>query len=105
MRSADRESAPQRDGEWGAKDESMVVDQLLIGARQAANTLGISARTLWSLTKRGAVPSRKIGARTLYSTRELAEWIDMGCPSEAGAGRLDALQRQKGVSDERSHLD
>ena len=51
------------------------VPVLALDARQAARALSISPRTLASLTARGEVPSFRIGARRLYSTQALAEWV------------------------------
>ena len=68
---------------------------LLIGNRDAACMLGIGARTLWSITKCKAIPSRKIGSRVLYSPDELRAWISLGCPTEPGAAdRVTKAMRQ-----------
>lgn len=53
---------------------------MLVDASTAAVILGISARTLWSLTNRRAVPHRRIGRAVRYAPSELAAWIDAGCP-------------------------
>jgi len=55
---------------------------LLISSKEAAKLLSISSRSLWSLTKCGAIPSRKIGRSVRYSPAELQAWIAAGCPSE-----------------------
>lgn len=50
--------------------------RLLLNVREAAESLGISQRTLWSLTQpRGPIPSVRIGARVLYSLTALQVWI------------------------------
>ena len=54
---------------------------LLIDSRQAAALLGVSPRTLWTLTKNGTVPSRRIRNMVRYSPAELKDWIARGCPS------------------------
>ena len=59
---------------------------LLINAKAACATLGIGLRKLWSLTNCNAIPSRKIGVMIRYSPAELAAWIELGCPTNAGAG-------------------
>lgn len=59
---------------------------LLIDARTAAESLNISARLLWSLTRRNAIPSRRVGRRVLYEPGELLAWVRAGCPTEPGAG-------------------
>jgi predicted DNA-binding transcriptional regulator AlpA len=58
---------------------------LLVDAAAAAEMLGISTRNLWSLTKRGAVPVRRIGRSVRYSPTELQSWVAAGCPTEPGA--------------------
>lgn len=41
-------------------------DRLLLTALEAAKTLSISQRTLWTLTQRGEVPCIKIGRLNRY---------------------------------------
>ena len=68
---------------------------LLIDAKAAQTLLSIGQHTLWSLTKCGAIPSRKIGRSVRYSPTELQAWIDAGCPTDAGAGdRVRAAMRE-----------
>ena len=59
---------------------------LLINSKEACAILGIGLRKLWSLTNCNAIPSRKIGVMVRYSPTELAAWIELGCPTKAGAG-------------------
>ena len=59
---------------------------LLINSKEACAILGIGLRKLWSLTNCNAIPSRKIGVMVRYSPIELAAWIELGCPTKAGAG-------------------
>lgn len=59
---------------------------LLINSKDACVILRISSRKLWSLTKCNAIPSRKIDSMVRYSPAELAAWIELGCPTNAGAG-------------------
>lgn len=62
-------------------------DQLLIEPSAAAQRLSISPRKLWELTKRDAIPSKRIDRSVRYSPRDLEEWIDAGCPTEPGAAK------------------
>lgn len=48
---------------------------LLLTPRQAAAALSISERSLWSLTKSGAVPSIKIGRLVRYRPESLRVWL------------------------------
>jgi excisionase family DNA binding protein len=51
-------------------------EPLLWNARQAAKALGISDRTLFTLTKSGDVPHIRIGRRIMYPRTSLVEWIE-----------------------------
>jgi len=42
---------------------------LLFNAAKAAETLGISARSLWTLTQAGTIPHIRLGHRVLYSSQ------------------------------------
>ncbi|HEX4000189.1 MAG TPA: helix-turn-helix domain-containing protein [Pirellulales bacterium] len=54
--------------------------QLLWDAGEAAERLGISPRTLWSLTKSSTIPSVKVGHLVRYCPTMLREWISAnGC--------------------------
>jgi excisionase family DNA binding protein len=57
--------------------------------REAAAALRISERTLWSLTKKGAIPSAKIGRAVRYDVRDLLLFLDRmktgNQPADGGA--------------------
>ncbi len=66
---------------------------LALRPREAANALGISARTLWGLTApRGPIPCLRIGhgkrKTVLYSITVLQAWL--GHQSETDKGADDA---------------
>jgi predicted DNA-binding transcriptional regulator AlpA len=42
----------------------------------AARAIGVSPRTLWSLTKRGEVPHARIGRSVVYPTAAILAWLD-----------------------------
>lgn len=49
---------------------------LLLTAREAASTLRISERTLWTLTQpRGPIPAVRLGRLVRYDPRALADWV------------------------------
>ena len=48
---------------------------LLINATQAAKTLGISPRSLWTLTQAGTIPFIQLGRRVMYSPSSLQDWV------------------------------
>jgi excisionase family DNA binding protein len=72
--------APPWGGEAGAP-----ADALLWGPARAAKALGISERSLWTLTRRGAIPHVKLGRSVRYSPRALQDWVD-GRSGRGGAG-------------------
>ncbi len=50
---------------------------LLMTTKQAAKALTISERTLYSLTKSGAIPAVRLGPRGVrYDPQDLRSWID-----------------------------
>ena len=50
---------------------------LLLTCREAAQSLRVSTRTLWTLTKRGDVRAVRIGQRGIrYAPADLQAWID-----------------------------
>lgn len=54
----------------GASNES-----LLIGAAAAAELMGVSARTLWTLTDSASLPHVRIGRRVMYRPESLRAWL------------------------------
>lgn len=46
-----------------------------LGADDAARTLGISTRTLWSWTSAGRIPHVRLGRRVLYPVESLRAWV------------------------------
>jgi excisionase family DNA binding protein len=47
----------------------------LLDAKQTAALLAISARTLWSMTNAGMIPSVRIGRSVRYRRAALLEWV------------------------------
>jgi excisionase family DNA binding protein len=80
-----RKSARTLAGSTGGEVSSNGIPVLLVKPKQAAAMLGIGERTLWSLTKCGALPSRRIGRSVRYCPTEVRAWIEAGCPAEPGA--------------------
>ena len=51
--------------------------KLLLSADEAAKSLGVCTKSLWSRTApRGPIRCVKIGSRVLYSPTDLQTWID-----------------------------
>lgn len=59
------------------------VDVLLVDERTASRIPGLSARTLFDLQSRGAIPHVKVGLRVLYPVDRLRQWVE-------GRSRLEA---------------
>lgn len=59
-----------------AKAATIVCPQILVTARQAAKSLSISERTLWTLTQNGQIRRLKIGASVRYSVAELQRFAE-----------------------------
>jgi excisionase family DNA binding protein len=59
-----------------------VTDKLLLSAGEAAGLLSVSRSHFLGLHSAGKIPlPRRLGGSVRWSTRELAEWIDAGCPA------------------------
>jgi excisionase family DNA binding protein len=51
------------------------VTPLLLSIKEAAITLGVCERTVWTLTQERELPHVRIGRRVLFSRTALQEWI------------------------------
>lgn len=49
---------------------------VLVDAREAARRLGISTRTLWTLTNRGELPAARIGRAVRYRPEALRQFAE-----------------------------
>ncbi|HEX5103218.1 MAG TPA: helix-turn-helix domain-containing protein [Pirellulaceae bacterium] len=56
-------------------DASAREETLLLDERTTARLLGVSSRTLWTLSAAGEIPFVRIGRRKLYSRETLVNWI------------------------------
>lgn len=79
------ESAQMLAGSTGGNAELPDGTPLLLSAQQAATALGLGTRTVWSYTKREAIPSLRIGRRVMYRPSELRAWLDLGALTEPGS--------------------
>ena len=50
-------------------------ETLLLTGREAARMLAICERTLYTLTKAGAIPAVRIGRAMRYSVEDLRAWV------------------------------
>ena len=49
--------------------------RLSLRAREAAKAIGISERTLWSLTAANEIPHVRVGRAVLYPVDGLRDWL------------------------------
>jgi excisionase family DNA binding protein len=61
---------PQRPG------HSLPPLPLAMRPKVAARALGVSERTLWSMTKRGEIPHARIGGCVVYPRPALRSWLE-----------------------------
>jgi excisionase family DNA binding protein len=70
----------------------MRADKLLLKPKEAAAMLGVSERTLWTLTEDGEIPCIRIGKtqkHKRYAPADLAAWVEARrLAAAAGAGRM-----------------
>jgi predicted DNA-binding transcriptional regulator AlpA len=72
----------------------LLIEPLVIDARQLAAVLCVSVRTVRSWDAAGKLPAPiRIGGRVLWRAGEVRDWIDAGAPDraawEAGRGSRD----------------
>lgn len=61
------------DGITKKGDDTLGNLPMLISVLKAAKTLGISPRSLWTLTRAGTIPFIQLGRRVMYSHNSLHE--------------------------------
>lgn len=49
---------------------------LAMRPKVAARAIGISERTLWSMTQQGLIPHAKLGRSTIYPTAPILRWLE-----------------------------
>jgi len=54
------------------------IESLTVKSEEASKLLGVSSRTLWTLTKNGVIPCLKIGNSVRYSKEKLIEYVNQG---------------------------
>ncbi len=50
--------------------------RLALRPREAAKALGVSERTLWSMTKAGKIPHARMDRIVMYPVDALRKWLD-----------------------------
>ncbi len=52
------------------------IERLTVNAAEAAEMLGVSARTVFQLTKAGKLPHKRLGGRVVYPIETLRRFIN-----------------------------
>ena len=52
------------------------VDRIGLSAKEAAKSLGVCERTLWTLTKTGQIPVARAGRKLVYSVDALKDFVN-----------------------------
>ena len=68
-------------------------NRLLIGLREAAYRLGVSPRTVWSLTKHGKIPAIRLGRRVLYRPSDLEAFLEK-LASQSAEAKAEGLANE-----------
>ena len=61
-------------------------DKLLLSVLDVCKLLSLSESTVRKMAKAGAIPSRRVGCRLLFSRVEVMHWIAAGCPRAEKGG-------------------
>ena len=86
MTGVHEKTARQRGNNAGGENPtSDHIIKILVNSAVAAEILDISARTLWSLTRCGAIPCVHIGRLVKYRPDDLFGWVEMECPTAPGS--------------------
>ncbi|MBL8820377.1 MAG: helix-turn-helix domain-containing protein [Planctomyces sp.] len=73
---------------------TQLTNQALMSARQVAELLNISTRTLWRLKSAGRLPAAiRIGKSIRWRREDLNTWIEEGCQTPIST---DNVPRRKG---------
>lgn len=95
-------AAPAAKGE--GKGVFLIAEPIAVDAVEAARLFGVSPSFWRKLDRAGAIPLPvKLGARVLWTVRELRAWADAGCPPRGkwlllSGSRHDSLMGKKGAA-------
>lgn len=67
--------APLDEAKTTDLEQAAAVPQLALRPKDAARSLGVGARMLWTMTASGQIPHVRLGRRILYPLRELQDWL------------------------------
>lgn len=73
--SATRPDLPDSSTHPDHSRESPAHAPILVGIDDAARLLGVSSRTVWTMTNAGELPHLRIGRRVLYPLADLHRWV------------------------------
>ena len=64
------------------KTAEMQIEPLMLRAKQAADFIGVSSRTLQNMRASGRLPLPvKLGGCVLWRRCDLERWVALGCPN------------------------
>lgn len=69
--------------ESGKGGKRAVTDRFTISPSEAAQVLGVSRPTVYTLIKRADFPAFKVGTRTLVSVEGLKRWVEAQAEGDA----------------------
>ena len=52
------------------------IERLTVNVAEAAEMLGVSARTVFQMTKAGKLPHKRLGSRIVYSIEALRRFVN-----------------------------
>jgi excisionase family DNA binding protein len=62
--------------QWPQKPTKDLPLPLAMRPKVAAKAIGVSERTLWSLTQRGEIPHARIGGCVIYPSAAVLAWLE-----------------------------
>ena len=62
--------------QWPQKPTKDLPLPLAMRPKVAARAIGVSERTLWTLTQRGEIPFTRIGNCVIYPTGPILRWLE-----------------------------
>lgn len=78
--------------------EPRPIPPMALSVAEAAESLGVSVRSLSTLVTINALPSLRIGRRRLFRPAELEAWLAAGAPTVPGAADTVRANMRKGGS-------
>jgi excisionase family DNA binding protein len=75
---------PRKKRPRNPKPEVALPDRLAYNRREAAEFIGVSERTIWTLVNRGDLKSIKVGSRVLIPRKAMEDFLNGGIDAYGG---------------------